>query len=146
MALLAGLREIRRDVVRIVRALEILQVTGHACRAVQCEVIVNVAIGALARRHCVRAGQHEPGAGVVELPIRPLHGIVAVFARCRETTVRYRGGRATEIFLVASDARQSAEGVIVVDVAVRALAGRNCVASAQNKSGRAMVETRDVSV
>ena len=118
VALLASLREIRADVVRIVRALEILQVTAYACRAVQCEVIVNVAIGALTRGHCVRAGQHEPCAGVVELPICPLHRIVAVFARCRETAVRYRCGRAAEIFLVASNAGQSAKGVIVVDVAV----------------------------
>lgn len=51
MALRAVRREVRRNVVRVRSALEILEVTGYATRAGQVVVIVNVAIGALPRRH-----------------------------------------------------------------------------------------------
>ena len=55
----AGLRESAAHVARVSGSLEILQVTRHAGRAGQAVVIVNVAIGALARWNRVRAGQHK---------------------------------------------------------------------------------------
>ena len=62
----ARLREVRRHVIGIRRALVILQVAGHAGRAVQAVVVVNVAIGALPRWNCVHAGQGEGCEGVIE--------------------------------------------------------------------------------
>ena len=105
VALVAGLREIRSDVVGIRRALEIFQVTSCASGATQREVAVDVAIGALARRHSVQSGQGEAGCGVIKFRIAPLHRIVAVFAGGGEAAMRHRSSRAREIFLVAAEAR-----------------------------------------
>ena len=56
VALIAGLREIGRDVIRVGRALEILQVAGDTRSATQRVIIVDVAIRALARRNGVESG------------------------------------------------------------------------------------------
>ena len=60
VTLLTGLREIRRHVIRIRRALEIFQVAGHARGARQVVIAVDVAVGALPRRNRMRAGESEP--------------------------------------------------------------------------------------
>lgn len=70
--------------IRICRALEILQVAGHACRAGQVVVIVNMAVRALPRGHCVRVGQRKPYCGVIELSIQPVVRTVALVAGCPE--------------------------------------------------------------
>ena len=105
MALVASLREIRRHVIRIRRALEIFQVARDASCATQREVAVDVAIGALARRHGVQPGQGKAGCGVVKFRIAPLHRIVAVFARGGKAAMRHGSSRAREVFLVATEAR-----------------------------------------
>jgi len=56
MALLAGLREVCRNVVGIRSALEVLQVTSDTSRTGEVVVIVAVAVGALPRRHTVKSG------------------------------------------------------------------------------------------
>ena len=66
VALVAGLREIRRHVIRVRRSLEVFQVTGHAGRAGQVVIIVDVAIAALPRWNCVHAGEGEGCRVVVE--------------------------------------------------------------------------------
>ena len=53
------------------RTLVILQVTGDAGRAVQVVVIVDVAIGALPRRHGVHSRQRERGQRMVKRRVRP---------------------------------------------------------------------------
>ena len=127
VALIAGLRKTRCDVVGIGRTLEILQMAGHAGGAVQSVIVIDVAIGALPGRNRVQTGQHKTGGRVIKLGIAPLHRIVAVFARRGKTAMWHRSGRACEVFLVASNARQRAQGVIVVYVTVGALPGRDRV-------------------
>src|SRR5579863_1939878 len=57
----AGLREVGGDVIRIRRALVVLQMASYAGSAIQSVVVVDVAIGALPRRHGVRTGQGKTG-------------------------------------------------------------------------------------
>ena len=146
MALLAGLGKVRSRVVGIRGSLEILQVAGHARGAVQSVVIVDVAIGALAWWHNVQPCQGKAGRGVVELCIRPLHGVVTLLACIWEAAVRHRTHGAGEILLVTGEARCGGQVVIVVGVAVDAQAGRNRVSSRQNEAGRTVVETRNFGV
>ena len=66
VALVAGLREIRRHVIRVRRSLEVFQVTGNAGRAGQVVIVIDVAIGALPRWNRMHAGEGEGGRVVVE--------------------------------------------------------------------------------
>lgn len=84
VAKFAGGRESSRAVRRIVGIRVILLMTGVAERAVQRIVIVDMAIGAKARRHRVRTGELESGCGVIERSIAPENRVVAGFACQRE--------------------------------------------------------------
>ncbi len=84
VALLAGLRKIRCDVIGIGRALEVLQVASHASRARQVVVTVDMAIGAGTRWHGMQAGEREAGAVVIKSGIQPGAGGMALLASLRE--------------------------------------------------------------
>ncbi len=87
MAELAGRRETDLDVVdRSGCRVVIVQVAGNAGRVGtrQIVVVIDMAIGAGSRRNGVRVGQRKSRGRVIELAIRPNHGIVAAFAGCRE--------------------------------------------------------------
>ena len=107
---------------------------GHASRACQIVVIVDVAIGARARWHSVQAGQRKAGGGVVELGIGPRHSIVALLARRGKSVVRHRRRRVVVFLLVATDAGRIRNGVVVVDVAVSTLPRRNHVRTGEWES------------
>lgn len=64
MADIASSRVSRSDVVRVRRAVEVPQVAGHAGRAGQLVISINVTLRTLQRR--VGAREWEPGAGVIE--------------------------------------------------------------------------------
>ena len=57
---------------------------GDAGHAGQVVIVVNVTIGAGARRDGVQSGERKPGGVVVELRVRPIAGIVALLAGLRE--------------------------------------------------------------
>ena len=138
----ASLRESAAHVVRICRALEILQVARHARRAGQVEVIVDVTIDALPRRHGVRARQNEASRGVVELAIGPGDRVMTLRARCREPGMRHRRGGIVVIGLMATHAGGRSDVEVVVDVTVRTLARRNRVRTGQSEAGGRVIELR----
>src|ERR1019366_2535988 len=140
VAQLTLLREPGRCVRRIRGAVVILQVTGDARRAVQGVVVVDVAVGALARRNRVRSRKSKPGGGVVEHSVDPLHGVVAGFAGGGEARVRHRSGRVVVVFLVARYAGGAGQVVVVVHVAVGALPRWNRVRSGQHEAGAVVIE------
>lgn len=134
VTLVAGLREIRRDVVRIRRSLEILQMTGHAGRAVEGVVVVDVTVRARTRWNSVHASQRETGCGVIEFTVSPQHRVMALLTGRRESRVRHGRRCVVVVVLVARDACCTRDVVVVVDVAVRALARRNRVRARKRES------------
>ena len=77
VALGAGLGKASRYVVGIGGALIVLQMAGHTCDAAQAEVVVDMAVGAQARRDRMCAGEWEAHRGVIEVRIEPGIGAVA---------------------------------------------------------------------
>ena len=112
---------------------------GAACKVV---IVVDVAIGALARRHGVQAGQSKAGGGVIECRVGPRRCVMTLLASGREARVRYRRGRVVEIGLVATDAGRIGDVVVVVDVAIGACARRHRVGSGERKSRLGVIESR----
>ena len=127
VARVTGLREIACNVIRIGRALKVLQVATDARGGVQAVVVIDMAVGAQSRRHGMHASQREAGGGVIELAICPGNGVVAIGACGREARVRYRRDCLRVVILVATDAGRVGDVVVVVDMAVGALPGRNRV-------------------
>ena len=124
VTLLAGLREARRDVIRIGRALEVFQVAGNAgrVRAGQVVVVIDVALRAL--HPGVRAGQREAGGRVIEGGAGPRRRAVALLAGLRESGTDVVGIRgALEVLQVTAHAGRVCAGEVVVSihVALRAL-------------------------
>ena len=140
VARLASLRESAAHVIRIRRALEILQVTRHTGRTGQVVVVADVAIDALARRHGMRTRQNESGRGVIELAIGPGHGVMTLRARGWETGMRNRRGRGVVVGLMATDAGGCGDIEVVIYVTVRTLPRRNRMRTAQNESGARVIE------
>lgn len=71
VALIASLREIGRNVVRICRPLKVLQMTADAAIRRQVVVVIGVALGALPRGHRVQSGQGKIGQVVIKRCVRP---------------------------------------------------------------------------
>lgn len=95
MAKLASRRKAQLDVVyRRGRAVIIVQMTGDACRicAGQAVIVIDVAIGAHARRNGVGIGERESRCRVIEFSVRPGDGVVAAVARGGESELRMIDG------------------------------------------------------
>ena len=98
----------------------------HASRAGDVVVVVDVAIGALARRRSMATSQREAGAVVIEGRIQPGTRVVALIASLREIgrhVIRIRSS--LKIFKMATDARRAIQRVVVVHMAIRTLPRRN---------------------
>jgi hypothetical protein len=80
---LALLWEPGTDVIRIRRALEILEMAAHTGRASQVVIVIDMALRALHRR--VGASQREAGSRVIELRRYPRGCAMADFAALRES-------------------------------------------------------------
>src|SRR4030081_3320405 len=85
MALLADLREVCGNVIRIGRALKILQVASYARSAGQVVVIVDMAVRALPWRHGMPPRQGKTSCGVIELRAHPVICAVTLFAGDRKS-------------------------------------------------------------
>jgi len=130
-------------VVRIRRALIILEMAADACRGGQVVIVVNVAIGALARRNRVKSGQRESSGVVIERRIHPVRRVMTLVTGLREVrrdVVRVR--RALIVLEMAADAGRSVDAVIVVDVAIRASTRRNGMHSGKREPRGCVVERR----
>jgi len=125
---IAGLWEIRADVIRVRRSLVVLEMAGYARGAVQIVVVVDMAIGAGARRNCVQSRKRESGAGVVERRVHPVGGVVTGIATLREirsNVIRIR--RSLVVLEMAGYTCRAIQAVVVVDMAIGAGARRNRV-------------------
>lgn len=71
MALGAGLSKACRHMVRICGALIVLQVTAHAGRAGQVEIVVHVAVGTLTRWHRMSADERKTCCAMIEVHTEP---------------------------------------------------------------------------
>jgi len=66
VALITALRKVRRHMIGIRCALVVLQVTGHTSGAGEVVIVVQVAVSALPRWHCVHTGEGEGCERVIE--------------------------------------------------------------------------------
>ena len=140
VALLAGLREVRRDVIGIRRSLVILKVAAHASAAVQVVVTIDVTVGAGAWRDGVQARQDKAGSGVIKLSVGPQHGVVALLTRRREASMRDRRRGIVEVGLVATDARSNRNAVVVVGVTIGALSWRHHMRTGEREARLGVIE------
>jgi len=141
MARVAGRGKVQRDVIRVCRALEILQMATHAGRARQRVVVIHVAIGTGARRNRVQPGELEARGVVVKCRVHPVGSVVTGFAGLREIRAGVIGIRcALEIFQVAVHASGGAQRVVAADVTIRALTRRDGVHSGQGEASGGVIE------
>lgn len=133
----AILRETGSLMIRIVRRIEVGEVTADASCARQTEIVIDMALRALRTR--VRAGQRKSGRRMVETGPSPLHRSVARRAILRESSRHMVGrGGLLEIRQVAAHTRRVRQGEVVVHVALHA---SDCgVRPGQRKSALAVIE------
>ena len=120
----------------------VLEVAGDTGCAAQVVVVIDVAIGALARRYGVHAGQREGCQRMIKRGIRPGHGVVALIAGLGEGSGDVIGicGRLI-ILQVATHAGRTSDVVVVVDVTVGALPRRHGVTAGQRESDGGVIES-----
>jgi len=131
----AGMGDRRRGVV------EVGLVATDARRNRDVVVVVDVTIGALARRHHMRTGKREARRGVIERCRLPSGGVVAGVASLRESAgnvVRIRGS--LEILEVARYASVGGQVVVVVHVAVSASPRRHGMHAGQREIDGVVIE------
>jgi hypothetical protein len=112
--------------VRIICFLKILQVARDAGSLSQVVVVVNVAIGARARRHSMCTCQGKPSQCMIKAGIQPIIGRVARLASSRKFSGYVVGilGR-LQIFLMATQASRRHSGEIA-DCAVLVAVVTSC--------------------
>lgn len=136
VALEAIRREIGSHVVRVRRALKILQVARQASRGGQVVVVIRVAIRALPRRHSVPARQQKPCGRVVKFSVEPVIAGVACVACRRELRghVIGIGGRLKILEVARSASRRHRLELAVGPALVTSIAIHSGVRSRQRKT------------
>ena len=123
------------------RSLIVLQMAAHARGAGQVVIVADMAIGTLARRHGVHARQGKICHVVIERSVRPRSRVVALGASLRKVGCRVVGILGSLIILqVAAHACRASQVEVVVDVAILALPGWNCMAACEGKANRTVIE------
>ena len=137
MAGLARQRKARLDVIRVRGLVVVLLMTGDATRLVELVIVIDVAIGASARWDGVRPGQRPSSLRMIELAVHPVDRVMTGFTGSGETGRDMVNGLlgVVVILLMAGDARSLGQVVIVVDMAIRAGAGRHGMAASQREFG-----------
>ena len=117
---ITGLREAGLGVIRVSRALVVLQMAGRARAAGQGVVPIDVAL--CARQAGVCSCKSESRTGVVEGSISPGRGAMAALAGLGDCGLHVIGvGRPLIVPQMAGHARGDAQAVISVDMTLRAL-------------------------
>lgn len=140
---LAGLREPSQDVVRIRRALKILQVTRNASRSSQVVVVVDMAVEAQAGRGGVSVGQRKSDSVVIERRRLPRNRRVTGLAGLRETSLDVIGTRRSlKILQMAGHTSCARQVEIIIDVTVDTNSRRISVRVRQRETRGRMIELR----
>ena len=128
---------------RVCRLIVVVRVAAVAIRRQRSVVVVDVTVGTDARRYLMRTGEGEGCVVVIERGVRPNIGVVAEFARRRESS-RLVGWiiRARVVFLMARVAECAVQRIVVVDVAIGALPRRHRVGARQRESRAVVIESR----
>ena len=136
---LAGRRESDRNVINRCLCVVVIRLVARYASGIRQRVVV-VHMALRARRRRMETSQRPSRRGVVELAIRPQHGVVAAFARCREAqpNVVDRSLRVVVVRLVAAYTRRVGDLVVAVHVALQAGHGR--VETRQRPPGRCVIE------
>ena len=141
VALVTCLREAGRNVIRVCGSLIVLQMTGHAGRARQGVVIVDMAIDALPRWNGVQAGQREARTVVIEGRICPRSRVMALIARLgkvRGDVIRVC--RPLIVLQMAADTGGGAQVVVVIYMAIGTLPRWHGVQAGKGEGSRIVVE------
>src|SRR6202023_186168 len=126
---------------RLLGVVVVLLVAGNARGLGKVVIVIDVAIGAGARRHGVAAGERELGFVVIELGRLPGAGRVACFTSLWEAAlhmVRIVG--VLEILQMARDARSLSQVVVIVDMAIGARTWRHGVSASEEESSECVIE------
>ena len=141
--LASGWEKLRLRRVTGVRGVVVIRLMApDARRRQRREVVVDVAIGTLPRRHRVRTGQGERRVVVVKRGIGPYGRVVTKFTGGRETSGRVGWiVRSGIIRLVARVTQSAIQRIVVVLVAITAQARRHRMRTGQGESSGGVVES-----
>src|ERR1700724_3093317 len=126
---------------RLLGVVVVLLVAGNARGLGKVVIVIDVAIGASARRHGVAAGERESGLGVIEVRRRPGRRGVARLACFGESLLRVvRVIGVLKILQMAGDAGGLGQVVVIVDMAIGARTGRHGVSASEEESSECVIE------
>ena len=141
VARIAGRREAGACVRRRIGVVVIRLMARDARRIGRRQAVIAVHVASGARHRAVETGQREAGRRVIERPVTPIRGRVALVACVREARLRVvRIGRAVVVRHVALSACATGQAVVIVYVALSAL--QRSVRARKSETSRCVIEGR----